>query len=485
MATSIDLIKPLRIYKTKLRYPLSSNKDKLNGSLIFLMSNSLDNSIGYLKNNVYMINSSNSFRSFYTEKEYLYIMDESGNRFANDSIIHSVIESACGETDTQINNIYLKLDKPGDLSAKVYFPEAVENLIFNEDFGSKQNYPMIFRQMLYNDRIKNQKELMVIYKKVKTELDWIKYTYPSLKQYKNKNLIVDLSYYTNIFLNKNIYQLDKGVDIFHHLMTKMIEDKRYSNYTRRTVFIPIKAWLQDGDIKTLFDYRKYINPFSMIGRLVKTKKLLSEYWKGIDFIICSENAYFKVDFSNFGMKELYKFIILTDKLIKNDVGDAEEAPEDEISMEERKQEEKINKDKTSGYTEPDKVPTDSNDEEWIKSVMTDLQAAPTTKLTESRIKRMEELDKVFDSTDVNGKKVGKVLNEYFIKDRRLKDEAIPIKNINEEWSEITALNFNKEYDIDEDIIAIFKSFRFKSRPLSVVTFKIEDTSTYEDYVNTI
>ncbi|MBR2247807.1 MAG: hypothetical protein IJ880_12455, partial [Bacilli bacterium] len=116
----------------------------------------------------------------------------------------SVIESASGETDPHINHIYLKLDKPGDLSAKVYFPEAVENLIFNEDFGSKQNYPMIFRQMLYNDRIKNQKELTVLYKKVKSEIDWIKYTYPSLKTYKDKNLIVDLSYYTNIFLNKNI-----------------------------------------------------------------------------------------------------------------------------------------------------------------------------------------------------------------------------------------------------------------------------------------
>ena len=485
MATSIDLLKPLRIYKTKLRYPLGLDKNKLVGSLVFLLSSSLDNTISFLKNNTFMVNNGNYFRCFYTEKEFLYIMDEAGNRFNDDSIIHSVIESASGETDPHINNIYLKLDKPGDLSAKVYFPEAVENLIFNEDFGSKQNYPMIFRQMLYNDRIKNQKELTVLYKKVKSEIDWIKYTYPSLKTYKDKNLIVDLSYYTNIFLNKNIYQLDKGVDIFHHLMTKMIEDKRYSSYNRRTVIIPIDAWIKDGDIKTLFDYKSYINPFSMIGRLVKTKKILSEYWNGIDFIICSKNAYFKVDFTNFSMKELYKFIILTDKLIKNDIGDAEEAPEDEESIEERKKEEQLAKDKATGYTEPDKVPAESNDEEWIKNVLIDLQSEPVSKVSESRIKRMEELDKSFDNSTFNNKKVGTVLNNYYVKDRTIKDEKIPINNINEEWSEVKSLNFNKEYDIEEDILAIFKSFRFKSRPLSIVSLKMEDTSTFEDYVYTI
>ena len=262
MATSIDLLKPLRIYKTKLRYPLGLTKDKLTGSLVFVMSNTLDKTISFLKNNSFLINNGNYFRCFYTEKEFMYIMDESGNRFKGDSIIHSVIESANGESDTHINNIYLKLDKPGDLSAKVYFPEAVENLIFNEDYGTKQNYPMIFRQMLYADRIKNQKELTVVYKKVKSEVEWIKYTYPSLKQYKNKNLIVDLSYYTNIFLNKNIYQLDKAVDIFHHLMNKMIKDNRYNGYNRRTVILPINAWVKDGDIKTLFDYRKDINYIS-------------------------------------------------------------------------------------------------------------------------------------------------------------------------------------------------------------------------------
>ena len=243
MATKLELIKPLRLFKSQLRFPLSLiNKNQATGSLIFVLSSSLDNTISFLNNNTFLVNTGNLFKSYYTEKEFMYIYDESGNRYKDDSIIHSVIESSSGETDHQINNIYLKLDKPNDLPAKLYYAEAVEKLIFNEDFGTKQNYPMIFRQMLYNDRIRNQKELVAIYKKVKDQVEWIKYTYPSLKTYKDKNLIVDLSYYTNLFLSNNIYQLDKGVDLFHHIMSKLIEDGRYSKYNRKTVFIPIEAW---------------------------------------------------------------------------------------------------------------------------------------------------------------------------------------------------------------------------------------------------
>ncbi|MBQ8130888.1 MAG: hypothetical protein IJ193_00190 [Bacilli bacterium] len=479
MATKLELLKPLRLYKTGLRFPSSLiDKNKQTGSLVFILSSSIDHTISFLKNNSFLINNGNYFRCYYTEKEFMYIMDESGYRYNDNSIIHSVIESASGESDPHINNIYLKINKPNDLSAKLYYPEAVEKLIYNEDFGTTQNYPMIFRQMLYNDRIKNQKELTNIYKKVKSEVDWIKYTYPSLKTYKNKNLIVDLSYYTNLFLDKNIYQLDKGVDIFHHLVTKMIEDKRYSGYNRRTVIIPVEAWMKDGE--QIFDYRKYINPFSMIGRLVKTKKVISDYWNGIEFLICSKNAYFKVDFSNFTMKELYKFIILTNKLIANEIGEAEEAPEDEETVEEKKLEEE--KSKETVYTEPDKVPAESNDEEWIKSIVADLNEEPVSKVSESRIQRMNELDKEFDNTEFNGKKVGTVLNEYYTKDRSLKSEKIPIKNINEEWSNIKAPEMNKQYDINEDILAILKSFRYKSRPLSVVKISMDDASTFEDYI---
>lgn len=484
MATKLELIKPLRLFKSQLRFPLSLiNKNQATGSLIFLLTSSLDNTISFLKNNSYLVNTGKMFKSYYTEKEFMYIYDESVNQ-ENSSIIHSIIESASGESDHQINNIYLKLDNAGNLPAKMFYADSVEKLIFNEDFGTKQNYPMIFRNILYNDRIRNQKELLTIYKKVKSEINWIKTTYPSLKSYKNKNLIVDLSYYTNLFLNNNIYQLDKGVDLFHHIMTKLIEDDRYSAYNRKTVFIPIEAWVKDG--VNLFDYKKYINPFSMIGRLVKQKKVLSEYWKGIDFVICSKNAYFKVDFSNFGMKELYKFILLTNKLVKNEIEDAEVAPDDQETIEDNKKAIKIEKEKEIGYTEPEKTPIEAPEEDWIKSIMTDLQNTDTDiKITEARQKRIEELDKSYDNTVVHGKKVGNVLKNYFTKDRKLTSSPIPVKSINEEWKEVKSLDFNRKYDLDEDMIAIFKSFRYKTRPLSVVSFDIKDTSTYEDYVYTI
>lgn len=63
----------------------------------------------------------------------------------------------------------------------------------------------------------------------------------------------------------------------------------------------------------------------MIYRLVRQRQVISNYWNGIDFIIASKNAYFKVDFSNFDIKDLIRFVFFTKKLIKNDLSNADDA----------------------------------------------------------------------------------------------------------------------------------------------------------------
>jgi gamma-glutamylcyclotransferase (GGCT)/AIG2-like uncharacterized protein YtfP len=497
MSTLLERIKPLRLYKTKLRYPILNPNNNTTGSIVFILANSVANTIDFLKTNNILINTNNSFKSYYTEKDFQFIIDEATTRFEDgESKLHSIIESTQGEADPYMNDMYMVINHENDLSTKLYYPDMVEELIFNEDFKITQNYPMIFRRLLYEKRIRNQKELFAIYKQVKSELKFIKFTYASLKQYKNKNLILDWSYYTNLFNDNNNFKLDKGIDLFHHLMTKFIDDKRLSEYKRRTVIIPVQYWEKEG--VNIFDFKENINPLSMIARLIKKRNNLTEYWENTDFLFMSKNMYFKTDFTNFSLKELYKFIILTNKLLKDDIEEAEDAPnvEEETVVEKEKQQDETGtkkststvsnkKPKEEKYEEPEKVPAENPDEDWIKSVILDLQEEPTTKINEARKQRMEELDKKYDETEIDGKKVKTILSNYYSKPRVLKKESIPVDSINEEWKEIKSLDFNKAYDIDEDIVAILKSFRFKSRPLSVVSMTKEDTSTFEDYVFTL
>jgi RNA polymerase Rpb2, domain 6. len=484
--------------KTKLRYPVDP-KDRYKGSVVFLLTKSIDGSIDFLNNNQFLINNK-TFLSYYIEKDYTFYLESTEE--SRDHMVDAVLESSMGESDTHYNNIYMKLD-----SATSFYPDAAQLISMNEDFGINQNYPNIFRRFLYNERIKNQKEAMDIYKKIKSSVEWIKYTYINIPIYKKKNLILDWSYYANLFFKNNqLYIRDKGIDLLHHMMTRYLNDSRLTNagYSRKTVIVPIEEWCKDIDDKILFDFTKNINPFSMIFRITKLKKMFPNEWEGIDFLICSKNAYFKVDLNNFGIKELVKFVYLTKKLIVNDTNDADATDDEETTITSGLTQNKEPSGKTTEYvtvtTSDDekeekvvdvapehKEPIVNPDEDWLKSVVADLDegTTDTIKINDARRKRMEELDKAYDDTKIHGKKVKTILENYYTKDRSLKSEPIPIDSINEEWKSVSSLDLEKSYDIDEDIIAIFKSFRYKSRPLSIVSMKMEDTSTYMDYINTI
>lgn len=498
MATSIEKLVPLRLMKTKLKYP-TDLKDRYKGSVVFLLTKSIDGSIDFLNTNQFLVNNK-TFLSYYAEKDYTFYLESAEE--PRDHMVDSVLESSMGELNTQYNNIYVKSD-----SATSFYPDAAQLIAMNEDFGINQNYPNIFRRFLYNERIKNQKEAMTLYKKIKASINWIKYTYIKLSIYKRKNLIVDWSYYANLFFKNNeLYIRDKGIDLLHHMMTRYLNDARLTNegYSRKTVIIPVNEWCNGIEDKVLFDFTKNINPFSMIFRLTKQKKIFPNEWEGIDFIICSKNAYFKIDLNNFSIKELVKFVYLTKKLIANEIADADTTDDEEtivtsgltqnkelsgkdteyitvkVSDDEKKEE-------ITNVAPEHKEPIVNPDEDWLKSVVADLDenSKDTIKINEARQKRMEELDKTYDNTEIHGKKVKTILENYYTKDRSLKSEPIPIDSINEEWKNISSLNLEKSYDIDEDIVAILKSFRYKSRPLSIVSMKMEDTSTNMDYVNTL
>lgn len=514
MPNLIEKLIPLRLMKSKIFYPAYLQGDSYHNSALFILTKNINDTIYFLNKNIFLVNR-NTFVSYYTERDFSFFINE--DTTLNDPHIKTMLES---KLDSNNNDLYYDLD-----DSRIFFPDKVDEIL-NEDFNMNQNYPNIFRNLLYNERVKNQKELFEIYSKIKSRVPFIKNTFVSLKQYNKKNLIIDLSHYINIFFKNNkVYQRDRGLDLLHHIITRYLEDSRIDNYyTRKTCIIPVESWVPRGC--DIFDYNNSVNPFSMIYRLVRQRQVISNYWNGIDFIIASRNAYFKIDFNNFDMQSLIRFVFLTKKLIKNDISDADDTElnptaSDSIILNNRfsvtksktnsssnsisgkgtfdsdelddtdfdiegnpKQKSEEEQEEESQEEELKEITSD-NDEDYVKDVILDLDNPPVTKITEARKKRMDQLDKDFDKTIIHGKKVGDILKNYYTKKRDLKPEVIPIDSINDEWKNVTALDFNKSYDIDEDIIAIFKSLRNKSRPLCVASMEMTDESTNEDFIYTL
>ena len=505
MAISIDKVPYLKIKKTKLKYPIN-NKDRFHGSAIYLLTKNIDDSIDFLTNNNIMENNK-TFTSYYAERDYKFYyrnmeaLSESYNE-TESSIIESTLYSL---SKSKLNELSFS---EGENDVTIY-PDVVD-MIVNEDFKYKQNYPAIFRRFLYKERIKTQKNMLDLYKEIKNKVDFIKYTYITLNQYKAKNLIIDWSYYSNLFFkNNDRFKRDKGLDLLHHIMTRYLNDSRLeeNGYTKKTAIIPIFSWYSnDESIDDFTNYTKSINPFSMMIRLVKQKYQL-KYFNIDDFLVISDNAYFRFNPAELNLKNIIKFKRLVTSLINSsDINDDEEDEQDNDNermvssgIVDNKKDEPISPELKDIEDEEEPIDTEltpksseievnDNDytDDWEKSIIGELNEEDNSvKLTDARKARIAKLNKDYDNIVLNNKKIKTLLDNYIDDDTKINSEPIPVDSINEEWKSVKTLNFNKEYDIDKDIAAIFKCFSTKSRPLSVVKMSMEDTSTYIDYIYTI
>ena len=420
---------------------------------------------------------------------------------------------------------------------KIFFGDAVERIIKEEN---SPNYSMQLRKILYSERIKNQKECSIIHGKVKQELPLIKYTYINYALYKEKNLFVDWSYYTQTFFKNNIYKLDKGVDLFFTFLSRFLDDTRINDagYKVKTVFIPIKDWAKPDTV--LWDYTKDINPISMIYRMFKhkTSDNLKSKWGDHTFVFMGDNAYFKLNFNDFTDKNLPMFISLISKLNTNDVNDADFDAKDsskvithniidnieksgiEINNLTGKAEEKPDiaqivvvgsdadtKDKDAREKEVEKAKTDlvkhvkdvsdrSSDEnnamdnlnsdvdsEWLKQTIIDLQSDGGPNINNARKARMDKLRQDFLNTKIKNSKIEDIIKVNGA-NKDLPTDNIPIKSINEEWKNVKFTSFNKEYNLEADIYNTLISLNDKSNPIAIIDIKKEDSSTSEDYIET-
>ena len=188
-------------------------------------------------------------------------------------------------------------------------------------------------RFLYTERIKNDKAIILMYDKVKAENPHISRTYLKLSMYKKFNTYIDLSYYHGIFLRRNTFRMDNGINLYLDFLSRLVNNVKIRNeYRKQTIFIPIKSglWCNDED---LLDFKKNINPISLIIRLIRTDpgRLRMLFASNVDVLFVSPRGYFKVDFDRLNANELNRFRTNISKLIS-----ANEPIKDEYEIDDNK-----------------------------------------------------------------------------------------------------------------------------------------------------
>ena len=198
------------------------------------------------------------------------------------------------------------------------------------------------RNAVYQDRIRNNKQVIKIYNNVKAQVPFIKFTYVNMERYMNRNVFFDLSYYMESYLNNMNMTTDDGTNgfskrsmgVFKALMERLLTRNDFSNYTKKTVFIPVLSW-NLNNTKRMWMYRESLNPISIIYNMMTTNpKELKDLFKDMDVVFLGSQNYFKMNFSELDFVKdktiPARFVELLRRFIRiGNLGVADPDPEDE------------------------------------------------------------------------------------------------------------------------------------------------------------
>ena len=527
MPINIDKVKPFRLLKTPFFTPFNV-KDKRHGSAIFLMTKSLEQSKQLIEHK--LISNLNMFNSYFLEWNAMYLLKP--NRIIND--------------DLEVDDVYnSKAYGNNPIMTESHFEDS-ENLFFFSEATPENVLDTRLRKILYRERLRNFKEVKLRVNQIKNECKYIKYTYPTIDKYKNKNIYVDNHIYNKIFTMSETYNRDKAIDLLYALFDRFINNANYKSYTRKTVLIPVNEWASDIPTTSLFEFSKSINPFSMIVRLFKKPKENLNKLAGIDFIFIGNNSWFKMKMEDLDMKNLNLFKTNILKIRNNDIVE-DNVPEDKEDIKtrligkiedltgievnnisrvhkvdptvpiaaelkdqpklivakgitgadqvvdptkiEKPTEDKINQsvedivDYTKNAEDAEKEMDNSVDlKELILQAKNDQD--DTFKISATRKARMDDLnDKFLKEKIANSTIVELVATE----DTPLQstDLSSKVETIDDEWANLKKPNFEADYNIDADIMKCLHSLsQNKDIPMSVIDVTVEDRSTSEDSILT-
>ena len=247
------------------------------------------------------------------------------NLNSNELIPNTFTESADYTDDINWNGRDLPLDEVSIHRGNYYYliDEDVSKAMDNKTYSRK------FRNIMWEDRIKNNKQVLEIYEDVKKTC-MIKHAYLDLKLYKKKNLFVDLSFYNIDFFNnytKAGANAKAITEMYFEIMSRLIKDKRFmENYSKITVYVPVDDWCKENlkkDDKSSsttrkLDYVENLNPLSTLLYYAYYNPIrLKEEFLFIDFIFISESGNFvKARFNDYTKTDFVKFKTSLEKLLK-------------------------------------------------------------------------------------------------------------------------------------------------------------------------
>lgn len=491
-----DELKPLLLHKGKLRLP-KGNSNINKGSVIFLLAPNENTLID-------IINNDNIDTKYY---RYLYI-EKNVKLFMNNNSLN--------ENDNIINSHH-KLILEKDIIA------SDENVVFlNPLLEIDDSYSNILKRILYNERMKNNKELIEVYNDINKKLPkpkQLKWKL-NLDLYNKRNLFYDMSYYSRIFFENLKFKHLKGLDIYLEFLQNYLSsvDFNYHGYDKKTLLIPLSDWYKQD--KTL-NYMNKINPITLFIKYFKTNlKDLKKVFSGWDILFTIEKDYsfrFKIDDFFYG-KDYPKFIRYLNLVIKNierenvtvkKIDDKKSKNIIKVDIKEKIAKNKnikiksitgIDSDKHSDEINDiiDKVVDNNEDEDEINDIidkdekinkLIDLSKDEDSvnKPSISRQKRYDKLKKDFKEIDLNGKKISDIYDIDKIDLDLNRVENIKVDSIDDAWNNLSFGSLNKDYNTklnDYHFIKILEHFSNKVNfPIYVKDIKKEDISTTEDKIN--
>ena len=527
MPINIDKVKPFRLLKTPFFTPFNK-KDKRHGSAIFLMTKSLEQSKQLIEHQ--LISNLNMFNSYFLEWNAMYLLKPS--RIIN--------------KDLDVDDVYnSKVYGNNPIMTESHFEDS-ENLFFFSEATPENVLDTRLRKILYKERLRNSKDVKLRLNRIKNECKYIKYTYPTIDKYKNKNIYVDNHIYNKIFTMSETYNRDKAIDLLYALFDRFINNPNYKGYTKKTVLIPVNEWAGDIPTTSLFEFSKSINPFSMIVRLFKKPKENLDKLAGMDFIFIGNNSWFKMKMEDLDMKNLNLFKTNILKIRNNDIVE-DNVPEDKEDIKtrliskiedltgievnnvsrvqdvdpaapikaeikdqpklivakgitgadqvidptkiEKPTEDKINQsvenivDYTKNAEEAEKEMDNSvNLKELILQAKNDQD--DTFKISATRKARMDDLNDKFLKEKIANSTIAELVAT---EDTPLQstDLSSKVETIDDEWANLKKPNFEADYNIDADIMKCLHSLsQNKDVPMSVIDVSTEDRSTSEDSIIT-
>lgn len=529
MAIHIDKIAPLRVVKSKFYTPVNK-ENKRYGSLIFLMLPPNTGEMLYdfidihskkreYTTNKFMINS-NMFYSLYEERNISYFITDKG------------LQTASGEVLENTQDYYMQkqqmLNESMDyIMTRDFFMDDKQINFFSENTTDSN-----IRRYLYRDRFKSIKELNEYYDVIKKH-STIKYTFPDIEKYKNRNLFVSMHRYLSsliINLNPSMNSI-KGIDMLFSVMSRLFLDFRFNSYNKKSVVIPVNDWIRyltiGGNTNTILGPKAKLSPLNTIFYTLKHYPTKIQAWRDIDFIFIGDNGFFKYNFNDPNKVDTNKFFRCLDVLIRH--VEIEDKPKEDsedkattiLSRIEKETDVEINhitgnndnpigkyslvQDKNTKTPEeiisntvkyeveenPDldgeSIPENLDKNNTFKQSLIDLkmaEEAKVKKISPERQRRFNELSNKFLSSQVDKKKVADLLKTD---DIPLKPVSYPnVESVDNTWDDLKKPNFEKQYNVNSDIYKCIESFARESKdiPMAVVSVNREDTSTTEDSVYT-